>query len=317
MATKSNDILVSVIICAYNRKRDVIESINSVINSKYKNIEIIYVDSKSNDDTVEIVKKLYPTVKILITDKKGVMVPRNMGASIANGSILLFLDSDAKIISDTIDKVVNEFIKDPDLGVVGTKIVSIEDKNTIQYTASKFLEPFFFPSSKHINDNKQYVFQVIGVCFFTTKELFDILKGFDEDLYPYGQEDFDYCWRTWKFGKKILYIPITTYHKGTASNTSVSSKFTIEKNIVDSTANHLLIYIKNSNLMTFIELPIIYIIIILYMVKRGFIFSILKAINLFFKKITIFIKKRSIDKLKWKISDRKIFEYITRKQNDF
>lgn len=311
MTIKSDDCLVSVITGAHNRKAYVIKSINSVINSKYKNIEIIYVDSKSNDRTVETVKTMFPFVKILSTDNKNVTITRNLGGSVAKGTILLFLDSDAELIPGTIEKAIDEFINDPDLGVIGTKIVSIDDRYTVQGKPIKFLVPLFFPSSKHVKiDNKQYAFQVLETCFFTTKDVFDVLKGFDEDLYAYGQDGFDYCWRTWKLGKKVLYIPNTTYHKGFGSNPDASDRYTIEKNIVESGANQLLIYIKNSDLTTFIQLPIIFIFIISYIIKRNFITSTLSVINLFFKKVKLFIKKRSSKAQKWKMSDRNIFKYI-------
>jgi GT2 family glycosyltransferase len=68
------------------------------------NYEIIYVDSKSSDDSIERVKK-YPEVKILqLTGDCNAAIARNVGAAMAQGKILFFLDGDMELIPSSFDK---------------------------------------------------------------------------------------------------------------------------------------------------------------------------------------------------------------------
>ena len=54
----NNEPLVSVLMTAYNREIFIKESVESVIHSSYKNIELIIVDDGSSDNTIDVVKAL-------------------------------------------------------------------------------------------------------------------------------------------------------------------------------------------------------------------------------------------------------------------
>jgi len=92
---KSNP-LVSVIIPTYNRGHLIEDSIKSVFNQTYKNIELIIVDDASTDNTKEVVTKLNndKLVFIELKENSGPSVARNKGINIAKGEIIAFLDSD-------------------------------------------------------------------------------------------------------------------------------------------------------------------------------------------------------------------------------
>ena len=93
---KEGNPLVSVIIPTYNRAYVLKESIFSVVNQTYKNIEIIIVDDCSSDDTERVVSEIEDSriVYIRNTDNKGASASRNIGAKIAKGKYLAFNDSD-------------------------------------------------------------------------------------------------------------------------------------------------------------------------------------------------------------------------------
>ena len=61
---KSND-LVSVIIPVYNSEKFLDETISSVLNQTYANIEILAIDDGSTDDSLKILKKFDDKIKIL------------------------------------------------------------------------------------------------------------------------------------------------------------------------------------------------------------------------------------------------------------
>ena len=92
------DDLVSIIMPAFNAENHILESIYSAINQTYSNWELIVIDDKSSDDTVNLVENTFenePRVKVLKAEiNGGPGVSRNLGISYAKGRWLAFLASD-------------------------------------------------------------------------------------------------------------------------------------------------------------------------------------------------------------------------------
>ncbi len=82
----------------FNSEAFVTETINSVINQSYTNWELLLVDDKSTDKTVETVKAFmeeYPNVRLLVNEtNSGAAISRNKGIMEAKGEYIAFLDAD-------------------------------------------------------------------------------------------------------------------------------------------------------------------------------------------------------------------------------
>lgn len=107
---------VSVIIPVYNVEKYLKESIESIANQSLKEIEIICIDNKSEDKSLEILKEyakrddrfvIYENEENL---KQG--VARNFGISVAKGEYVFFVDGDDYIKNDCIEKMYNKAKKD-------------------------------------------------------------------------------------------------------------------------------------------------------------------------------------------------------------
>jgi len=90
--------LVSIITPSYNSKRFIKETIDSVISQTYINWEMIIVDDKSKDDSVEFIQELIKDESriklIVLKNNVGASTARNKALDIANGKYIAFLDSD-------------------------------------------------------------------------------------------------------------------------------------------------------------------------------------------------------------------------------
>lgn len=123
--------LVSVIIPAYNAEKHIIETLISIKQQTYQNIELTIVDDNSNDQTLKKVKSLNLDNIRLISLKKnlGVANSRNVGISNASGKYCAFLDSDDISHSSRITQQVKYMESHSDCVVLGSNAHVIDEKN--------------------------------------------------------------------------------------------------------------------------------------------------------------------------------------------
>ena len=93
-----NSPAISVLMTTYNREKYVGEAIESVLNSTFKNFELVIVDDRSKDQTVEIVREWQAKdnrVKLFINEQNlGDYPNRNQAAAHATGKYLKYVDAD-------------------------------------------------------------------------------------------------------------------------------------------------------------------------------------------------------------------------------
>ena len=133
--------LVSVLMTAYNRELYIEEAIESVLQSTYKNFELIIVDDFSTDKTVSIAKKyqvLDSRIFLYINEKNLNDYPnRNRAASYAKGEYIMFVDSDDKLYPDSIKYCLNKMYENPkvNMGMICYGNDELKDKVIRRYEA--------------------------------------------------------------------------------------------------------------------------------------------------------------------------------------
>ena len=104
--------LVSIITVVLNNKKFLQKTINSVLNQSYKNYELIVIDGKSTDGTVNILKKNNSKIDFWISEKdKGIYDAMNKGMKISRGSIIVILNSDDIFYKNALKMAVKYFIQ--------------------------------------------------------------------------------------------------------------------------------------------------------------------------------------------------------------
>ena len=86
--------LVSIVTPSYNHGRYIEETIQSVLNQDYPNLEYLVIDGGSSDNTVEILKKYEGRLTWISEKDRGQADAINKGFRMANGEILAWLNSD-------------------------------------------------------------------------------------------------------------------------------------------------------------------------------------------------------------------------------
>jgi GT2 family glycosyltransferase len=156
---------VSIIIPTYYRSKDLSLLFNSLLEKTVKPIEIIVVDDTPTA-VIRYVCKMYkdkfdkPGTQLLYIRNNGersISIARNLGAKIAKGDILLFLDSDVILYSEYIEKILEVFNKHPDaIGVQGWTVFPPSSRKGIRHHLIQTLLELFYLPGHLTNDSCEY-----------------------------------------------------------------------------------------------------------------------------------------------------------------
>ena len=126
--------LVSILIPVYNQKNMISIVIDAIINSTYKNIEIIAVNDGSSDGSKEILNDLakkYSNLRVFHKRNEGKRKANFLGFSKSRGKFVIFIDSDSVIDKHAITEMMKAFNTNPDVGALVGHIKAWNSKNKL------------------------------------------------------------------------------------------------------------------------------------------------------------------------------------------
>lgn len=125
---------ISIVTISFNQVKYIEETIKSIINQNYDDLEYIVVDAGSTDGSREIIEKYRNRIsKIIYESDKGPADGLNKGFRNASGKILGFVNSDDVLFPYTLKKIDSAFINNPDVEVIyGDGIIIDENGNRIR-----------------------------------------------------------------------------------------------------------------------------------------------------------------------------------------
>ena len=142
----------SIVTTCMNSAKSITQTINSVNKQSNVDIEHIFIDGGSSDDTLHIIKKIAKRNPIILSDKdKGIYDAMNKGIKIASGDYILFLNSDDQLDRSNILNIVSkELKKDPDIFFASTKMIKPKNgKQFIWHPSDPNKYPFLFQQNPH------------------------------------------------------------------------------------------------------------------------------------------------------------------------
>ena len=117
--------LVSIIIPIYNSEKYLKKCIDSILEQKYNNLEIILINDGSTDNSGKICDSLAiedKRIKVIHKLNEGVSIARNKGLEMAKGEYIFFIDSD-DYIDENIIKDMISYSRDYDIVKVSYKFI--------------------------------------------------------------------------------------------------------------------------------------------------------------------------------------------------
>lgn len=187
----------SIVVPTLNEEKYIPRLLSSLSEQTERDFEVIIVDGRSKDRTVDIAKKFIdrlPCLRIIVSDRRGVSVQRNIGSREAKGEWIITTDADT-IYRPYCLYAIKEYIK---------------TNSTFHFT-SWFIPEKNDPSDALlillINASMELTLKMkapsaYGAFMVTKKILFESLGGFDESL-EFG-EDNDLCRRAYEFTGQLM-----------------------------------------------------------------------------------------------------------------
>ena len=205
--------LVSIVMLAWNRKDDVRESLQHIQEIDYSPLEVIVVDNASTDGTAEMVEDEFPSVRLIRMFKNIGIEAYNIGFENSKGKYIVIIDDDSFPAKNAIQRMVQVFEEDEQLGVVAFDVRNYynydEIKNELEHTDET-------AEVKAVASGYLMSFNGAGVGI--RRDLFKQIGYYPEEFFLYNNE-MDCAFKIWDAGYRIeFYSNIVSYHKYSPTN---------------------------------------------------------------------------------------------------
>ena len=217
---------LSIIIVNYKTKNLLEQCLNSIYSENYHfSYEVSVVDNDSKDSSIEMVNKKFPQVKLIENrNNLGFAAANNQALRRSNARYLLLINPDTVVLLDSLNVMMEFMDEHPEAGIAGCKLLNPD--HSLQYSCRNFstLATFFlrgihldsiFPNNTILQkymmfdwDHNQVreVNWVLGSCMMVRRKAIEQVGMLDENFVLYF-EDQDWCYRMWKHGWKVYYVP--------------------------------------------------------------------------------------------------------------
>jgi GT2 family glycosyltransferase len=237
LLVQKNATLVSVIILNFNGENYLEQCLSSVLNTKYPNFEVIFVDNASTDSSLKIVERIYENDKRLRIFKNtkniGFSAGNNFGLSQSRGDYIVFLNNDTIADPYWLDTLVDVMEKDRTIGLAGSTILSIDGKKLRGAGGlwSDYLL-FLYPIGAGRRGDFEYlptieVSYASGCSMIARREFLDEIGLFDPEI-PFMYDDNLLGLKTWLSGKRVVTVSSSRIrHIGGATTTKIWDNYLV------------------------------------------------------------------------------------------
>jgi len=232
---KINTDLVTICIPSYNHAFFIKNSLDSILQESYSNLEIDIIDDGSNDSSVEIIRNWQqdnPNIKLRLSvqENRGLNYTLNKLVSNANGTYICFLSSDDALFSDSISKRVEILKKHPNkLVVIGdSKVINSNDKVVYQSAIEDLYKgkKLNYMTDEKLKFSVVNEFSIPGSNLLVKKKLYKIIGPYP----PIFAEDINFYLKVIGLDLLIFIDEPVNYYRVHDNNTGGNLKHKIQLN---------------------------------------------------------------------------------------
>ena len=218
---------ISVIVPVYNSGIYLEDTVKSLLNQTYENIEIILVDDGSTDESPQICNRLaqeYSNILVVHQPNSGVSVARNNGMKHATGSLIAFCDGDDVVEEDMYEFLYKQMIEEnSDIACCNSLVITEDNSFNNKITGAK----------KVWKDCDGFLRALFGwqLSMSVCNKLFkkEVIKDIQFPVGYKTNEDKFFCFLSAFNAKIISFQDVGKYHyirrKGSSSRTEFSDKY--------------------------------------------------------------------------------------------
>jgi GT2 family glycosyltransferase len=217
---------LSITILSWNTQDDLRACLASLQNCRADaDFEVIVVDNNSEDGSPDMVEREFEWVRLYRMDRNlGFCAGHNFAVAQRKGRHAFLLNSDTIVHPGALSKSLEFMRANPDVGIVGPKLLNSD--GSLQMSCRKFPNPVaalfrntplgrLFPNNRFTreylmtdfhHDKVADVDWVSGAAVMVRDQLIEESGVFDEGYFMFC-EDIDLCWRAWKAGFRVVYLP--------------------------------------------------------------------------------------------------------------
>lgn len=191
----------SVILVGYNSAVWLPRALTAIRDQNYPSeFDVTFVDNGSSDGSVDLVRRDFPTVRVIESEHNGGYAGgNNLGATHARGEILAFVNPDTCVEPNWLTELVRPLVRDRSVGMTTSKIVRLDAPDTIN-TCGNDISLSGITTCRGSGRSAgeiivdEDVDAVSGAACAIRRNLFHRLGGFDDEFFMY-LEDTDLSWR--------------------------------------------------------------------------------------------------------------------------
>jgi GT2 family glycosyltransferase len=224
--------LASLILVNWNGAQHLPVCFTALRQQTFRDVEIILVDNASHDNSVELLARDFPEVKVVaLKDNRGFAGGSNVGIRAAQGEFIILLNVDTEVDAHWLEEVLAAFERHPEAGSVASKMKLFDQRDKF-HTTGDFYRLEGIPGNRGVwevdrgqYDREEYVFSACGGSAAYRRSMLDQIGLLDEDFF-FSCEDVDLGWRAQLAGWRCVYAPkAVVYHKLKATGGGATASF--------------------------------------------------------------------------------------------
>ncbi len=219
---------LEIIIVSYRSETLIPRCLTSVQDYAPRSTQVYVVDNASPDDTVGVIRRDFPTVRLIERDgNDGFAVANNVALRRVVAPYVLVLNPDAELAPGVLDHLISVMDQQRDIGVIGCRLLTAD--GTPDHAAKRFIPTpleaahYFLGrlfgkhvsryTAPHVNEyDLADVDAINGAFMLVRKSAMDLVGLFDEGYWMYA-EDLDWCTRFRDAGWRVVYDGrVTAFH---------------------------------------------------------------------------------------------------------
>lgn len=227
---------VSIILVLYNKAEFTYQCLETVKAHADVPYELIIVDNASNEETVDLLKKVKNCKVLVNKENKGFLKACNQAVEVAQGDWLLFLNNDTQITPCLLSTLLQTGQKIQKCGAVGGKLIfpdgKLQEAGSIIWNQGSCLG--YGREENPLNAEYSYLKEVdfcSGACLFVKREIFQEAGMFNEIYSPAYYEETDLCMKIRELGYKVMFQPeavVIHYEFGSSSSMDAAIKLQVK-----------------------------------------------------------------------------------------